>query len=148
VIQMAAAELMAMGVSMTDTAALVGVSRQTIYRWKQDVEYMELVDVLTLTSGLATKGERVRTAKRVVRDIESRRVKAGKALSDKDLLDWLKYLQQEQEGLRLLSDEQIEQLASAIAGREATADGGPDAAGGSDSTAESSGDSGSENRSE
>lgn len=60
--------------------------------------FREEVDRLSVMMGIASRAERLRIAKRVVRQ----RVKDdGLITSDKDLLDWLKFAQSETDGAKL-----------------------------------------------
>ena len=54
----------------------------------------------------------MRKAKQVIRHLEDWREEHEQPMSSKDILDWMKYLQNEMEGLRLFTDEQIEQFAN------------------------------------
>ena len=88
--------LLAEGHTIEETALLVGVAERTIFRWKDDTTFSEELDRLSLESGIAKKAERLRIAKRIIR------TKAQKEVpSKKDLLEWLKYVQTEMEGMRL-----------------------------------------------
>lgn len=112
--QEVAAYVLGDGYTVAQAAQAADVTERTVYRWKHDVDFMQLVDTVTLTTGLANKAERIREAKRIVREVEAWRKQHDKVVSGKDILDWLKYIRDEQEGLRLFSDEQLEQFANAI----------------------------------
>ena len=109
-----AAHVLGEGYRCADAAKAAGVNIRTIFNWKHEPEFMQLVDTVTLTTGIADKGERIREAKAIVRELKAWRREKGKAVSEKDVLDWLKYIRDEQEGLRLFSDVQLEQFANAI----------------------------------
>ena len=109
-----AAHVLGHGYTVRWAAIAAKVNERTIYNWKHDPDFMDMVDEITVTTGLATKGERIREAKGIVREIKAWRKEQGKIPSEKDILDWLKYLRDEQEGLRLFSDEQLEQFAEAL----------------------------------
>lgn len=137
-----AAHVLGEGYTVKQAAAAAGVDERTIYRWKHDPDFMQMVDTVTLTTGIANKAERVREAKRIVREVKVWRQQHGKPVSEKDILDWLKYIRDEQEGMRLFSDDQLEQIANAIvfagSGGADDATGGPgtvDADGGSEAVA-------------
>lgn len=88
-----AAILLSQGYTIEQTAQETGVAERTIYRWKNDPVFGEEVDRLSLMTDIASKGERLRLAKRMIRQIgvETKR----------DLLDWLKYAQSETDGVKL-----------------------------------------------
>lgn len=91
-----AAILLAEGYTYKQVAEEIGKTLQTIYRWTLDMEFSVEVDRLSLMVGLASKAERLRLAKRVIRQ------KAEKdSISDKDVLDWLKFVQSETDGAKL-----------------------------------------------
>ncbi len=86
------------GKTQTDVARETGVTRRTLYQWLQEPEFSAEVDRLALMTGIASRAERLRIAKRIVRQ----RVRDDAAIhSDKDLLDWLKYAQGETDGIKL-----------------------------------------------
>ena len=74
-------------------ADIAGVSERTIYRWLENPEFKAMVDEITVKSELATVGGRLRVAYRVAQG----RMLNSIPKSDKDLLDWLKYIQTEME---------------------------------------------------
>ena len=80
-------------------AEATGAALKTIYRWMQVPEFAAEVDRLTLMVGVASRAERLRLAMRVVR--QRVQVETGRVLSDRDLLDWLKYAQSETDGVKL-----------------------------------------------
>ena len=120
------ATLMSMGgFTNAAMAAAVEIHVNTLYLWKRDPEFNELVDRLTVTSGLAVKSNRIRFAKGVIQKIADERETKGQLPTEKDTLDWLKYIQSEAEGLRIgLSEELLEAIATAITAGEAMADSG------------------------
>ncbi|HEV2121877.1 MAG TPA: phBC6A51 family helix-turn-helix protein, partial [Chloroflexota bacterium] len=74
------------------------INDKTLYRWLQTPEFSAEVDRLTLMMGIAARAERLRIVKRVV----SQRVRDDMEIeSDRDLLDWLKYVQGETDGVKL-----------------------------------------------
>jgi transposase-like protein len=92
-----AACLLAEGKSIDIVAQKVGVSEKTIDRWKKDNEFTQEVNRLSLMVDIASRAERVRIAMRAVRA----KVEGEKVDTDKDLLDWLKYVQSETDGIKL-----------------------------------------------
>lgn len=88
----------AQGHTAREVAARVGVAQRTIERWRSDTTYMEERDRLSLMVGIAGRAERLRIAHRLIRQ----RVSAeGVVLTDKDILDWLKFAQSETDGIKL-----------------------------------------------
>ena len=75
-----------------EAAAESGVNKATVVRWMKVAEFAEEVDRLTLMTGIALKAERLRVAKRMIRNAK---------WSKRDVLDWLKYAQGETDGLKL-----------------------------------------------
>jgi len=110
-----AAVLLADSQTIDEVAKKVGVSEKSIDRWKRDSEFIQEVDRLSLMTGIAGRAERVRLAKRVVhqkyvKDKEGKEILETRA----DLLDWIKYVQSETDGVRLgIFDELTALLASA-----------------------------------
>lgn len=88
-----AAIALASGETRERAAAIAEIGERTLYRWLQLSEFMEEVDRLTFLTGIAHKAERLRLAKRVIANLGTR--------TDKDLLDWLKYIQGETDGVKL-----------------------------------------------
>jgi len=88
-----AAITLANGHTQEETGDIAGVNRRTIQRWLNNPEFAEEVDRLTFLTGIANKAERLRQAKRVVRSLG--------ISTEKDLLDWLKYVQGETDGVKL-----------------------------------------------
>lgn len=84
---------LAEGLTRDDAAAQAGVSRATLFRWLTVPEFAEEVDRLTFLTGIANKAERLRLAKRVIARLGT--------VTEKDLLDWLKYAQGETDGIKL-----------------------------------------------
>lgn len=91
-----AAVLLADGYTIEETAREVNVSERTVSRWKADINFLAEVDRLSLMIGIANRGERLRIAKRIIRERISKQVK-----TQKDLLEWLKYAQSETDGVKL-----------------------------------------------
>jgi len=93
-----AAQMLAEGYNQQETCQEVGVSDRTVRRWVANIEFSQEVDRLTHMFGLATRAERLRLAKRVIRERLSH---TAIPPSNKDLLDWLKYFQSETDGIKL-----------------------------------------------
>lgn len=91
-----AAFSLATGETNKEAAEKAGVTERTIYNWLTNPEFSAEVDRLSLMIDIASKAERLRLARRVVRQKLDQEV-----LSDKDLLDWLKFAREEVEGIRL-----------------------------------------------
>lgn len=92
-----AAISLANGHTQEEAAESANVSDRTIRNWLQVAEFSEEVDRLTLMLDIASKAERLRIAKRVIRQMTSKpTIETGK-----DLLDWLKYAQAETDGIHL-----------------------------------------------
>jgi transposase-like protein len=93
-----AALLLAQGYTIEETANQVGITDRTLYRWRNDLEFMAEVDRLTLMVGIASRSERLRIAMQVIRQ------KLAKENVDeqtkRDLLDWLKFVQSETDGAK------------------------------------------------
>lgn len=86
------------GKTQRAVAEEAGISERTLYNWIQNPEFSAEVDRLTLMMGIASRAERLRIAKRIV----AQRVRDGELIeSDKDLLDWLKFVQGETDGVKL-----------------------------------------------
>ncbi len=106
---------LAEGKTIKDASDIAGISERTIYRWLQVAVFSEEVDRLTFMVGVAHKAERLRLAKRVISSL-------GIA-TEKDLLDWLKYVQSETDGVKL----DLTQLLTAITEtKDIVAGSGPD----------------------
>jgi hypothetical protein len=109
-----AAIALANGDTQQEAADKANTSERTIRRWLAIAEFAEEVDRLTFLTGVANKAERIRLAKRVINTQGLR--------TEKDLLDWLKYVQGETDGVKL----DFTELISAIAANDAKmADSGP-----------------------
>lgn len=88
-----AAIALANGETQQSAADRAGVTDRTVRRWLEEPEFSEEVDRLTFLTGVAHKAERLRLAKRVVAQLGIH--------TEKDLLDWLKYIQGETDGIKL-----------------------------------------------
>jgi transposase-like protein len=96
-----AAFALADGKTQAATAKECGISDRTLRNWLACPEFAEEVDRLTLLTGVATKAERIRQAKRIIAKLEDH--------TKEDLLAWIKYVQSE-----MKDEDFIEQLAAAI----------------------------------
>jgi hypothetical protein len=108
----AAALMLAEGHTYKQVGKEIGKTEKTIYRWMTDMEFSVEVDRLTLMVGIASRAERLRLAKRVIRQQDH----GGVVITDKDLLDWLKYAQSETDGVKL----QLTSLATALGSDDAS----------------------------
>lgn len=89
---------LAEGKTQAQAAAEADVVDRTIRTWLQDPEFSAEVDRLSLMTGVASRAERLRVVKRVIRQ----KVKDDQFIkTDKDLLDWLKFAQSETDGIKL-----------------------------------------------
>lgn len=93
-----AAVMLASGHSKTKVAEEVGVDRATVYYWLDIEEFSAEVDRLSLMVGVASRAERLRFVNRVVR--QSLR-DDGQIITEKDILDWLKFAQSETTGAKI-----------------------------------------------
>jgi hypothetical protein len=122
------AEMLAAGYTIRETAEAAGVSISTVNKYKARPDFEDEVDRLTLMVDLASRADRVRVAKRIIRErlqaVEARNkeIAEGKSVkpllsSDKDILDWLKYIQSETDGVRLFTGEQLDTIRDAYFGK-------------------------------
>ena len=111
-----AARTLAEGGTEHEAAAAARVARSTIQRWKQNIDFEMEVDKLTLLVGVARRAERIRIATRAVRQ----KVQDDGAfiVTDKDVLDWLKYLQSETDGAKFDLSALVENFAASVYGDE------------------------------
>lgn len=93
-----AALALAQGYSVREVSEMVPASERTLWRWKAEPEFDEEVDRLSLMVDIAGRAERLRIARRVVRQKVD---EEGYVLTEKDLLDWLKFAQSETDGVKL-----------------------------------------------
>jgi len=94
----AAALLLAKGYTEQETADTIQMSRRSVTSWKADDDFMLEVDKLTLLTGIALRAERLRIAARAIR--QKAPEDEGKVKTSRDLLDWIKYVQGETDGVR------------------------------------------------
>jgi transposase-like protein len=113
----AAAVGLAEGKTQQEVANEIGVTDRTIRNWLAETEFAVEVDRLSLMVGIASRAERLRLAQRVVRQ----KSEGGLIVTDKDLLDWVKFAQSETDGAKL----DLTALAAAFGQAETpVADGG------------------------
>lgn len=93
-----AALLLAEGYTYKQVGGEIGKTEKTIYRWMLDIEFSCEVDRLSLMCGIASRAERLRLAKRVIRQHID---KENLVCTEKDVLDWLKFAQSETDGIKL-----------------------------------------------
>jgi hypothetical protein len=68
-----------------------------VQRWLDDPVFGAEVDRLTMMLDITSRAARVRLAKRIVNE----RIRGQKIETKRDLLDWLKFVQSETDGVRL-----------------------------------------------
>lgn len=108
-----AAIALANGATRDEAAQAAGVSVRTVYLWLENDEFDAEVDRLSLMTDIAGKAERLRIAKRVIRQKIN---EDGVYDTDRDLLDWLKFAQSETDGIRL-DLAALSEAASSVADR-------------------------------
>ena len=109
-----AAIALAEGQSQQAVAEAIGVCRKTIWNWQCETEFAAEVDRLSCMIDIASRAARLRIAMRVVRQ----RVRAdGTPETEKDLLDWLKYVQSETDGAKI----DFSKFAEVLAGENSDA---------------------------
>ena len=106
-----AAIYLADGFTVAESAKEAGVSEREVYRWKKDIEFQTEVDRLSLMVGIANRGERLRLAKKIIRDLIGKQHP-----TQKDLLEWVKYAQSETDGVKLDLAALIDDAASMAGG--------------------------------
>lgn len=92
-----AAIALAAGKTHKEAAADAECSDRTIRNWLENDEFAAEVDRLTLLTGIASKSERLRICKRVVRQLTN----GSEIKTEKDLLDWFKFAQSETSGANM-----------------------------------------------
>lgn len=106
----AAALALAEGKTQKEAAKVAEVTDRTIRIWLQHPDFSAEVDRLTLMTGISSRAERLRIAKRVVHQLSSQQL----IRTEKDLLDWLKFAQSETDGIKL----DLAKLAAALGADE------------------------------
>lgn len=105
---------LASGKTQQQVAEECGINRRTVQRWLEHADFSAEVDRLSLMTGIASRAERLRIAKRVVRQrIDD--AGAGNVATEKDILDWLKFAQSETDGIKL----DLAKIVAAIGENEA-----------------------------
>ena len=89
--------MLAEGYTRAEAAEKAKVTERTIYRWQNHPDFQAEVDRLSLMVGIAFRGERLRIARRVIRE----KMRDNRIRTARDLLDWLKYAQSETDGAKL-----------------------------------------------
>ena len=89
---------LAEGKTRKEAAKEAQVSETTVYTWLKHPDFQEELDRLSCMVGIASRAERLRIANRVARQMVK---DEGTVLTEKDILDWLKYAQGETDGLKL-----------------------------------------------
>jgi hypothetical protein len=90
---------LAEGATIVKAAARAGVSTFTIEAWRSKPEFASEVDKLTFMTGLALPAHRVRLAKQF---IDQQIEQDGTIRSKRDILDWLRFIDDTQKELRNL----------------------------------------------
>ena len=101
-------EMAAEGEKIVDIARKLDMSIHTAYHWNENPVIREEINRLSLMFGIASKAERVRIAKRVVRQ----KLLGDHVRTKKDILDWLKYVAKETEDVHLHFADLIRSLAA------------------------------------
>lgn len=107
---------LAEGKTQKQVAQEVGVPERTQRSWLAHPDFAAEVDRLSLMVGIAGRAERLRLAMRVVRQ----KTKGDEVKTEKDLLEWLKFVQSETDGVKL----DLSQLAALTAPDSPVADSG------------------------
>ena len=92
------ATALAQGYTVAEAAECASVTERTVYYWRNNLEFQTEVDRLSLMTGIAARGERLRIAMQVIRQ---KTRKDGRLMTGRDLLDWLKFAQSETDGAKL-----------------------------------------------
>jgi hypothetical protein len=104
---------LAQGQTQQELATEFGVDARTIRKWLAAPEFSQEVDRLSLMIGIANRAYRLRIAQRVVRQM----TQGETIITEKDLLDWLKYVQSETEGIKLHLSSTFIEAVRELAGR-------------------------------
>lgn len=86
-----AALMLAQGHTIVEVAKAFEVDSRTIDRWKDDISFMDEVDRLTSTTGLASDAELIRAVKRL---IDRKRGKDGDLDSNRDVSELMRLLRE------------------------------------------------------
>ena len=106
-----AAVLLAIGESKVKVAEEIGIDRSTLYYWLSIEEFAEEVDRLSLMVGVASRAERLRMVNRAVKQLTR---EDGSLITEKDVLDWLKFAQSETTGAKIDLSKLTEMLTSEV----------------------------------
>lgn len=93
-----AAIALAEGLTRKNAADRAAIGERTLYTWLADSEFSAEVDRLSLMVGIASRAERLRIAQRAVRQMTQ---ESGHVVTERDILDWLKFAQSETDGIKL-----------------------------------------------
>lgn len=107
-----AAISLASGRTQQYAADEVGVDVRTITNWLLNVDFAAEVDRLSLMVDVSSRAERLRIAMRVVRQF----IKENEIVTQRDVLEWLKFAQSETDGVKL----DLGKLAAAFGTDEAS----------------------------
>lgn len=105
------AEGLAEGQTQQAIAAEANISDRTIRLWLAEVEFAAEVDRLSLMTGISSRAERLRIAKRVIRQKVDDKTGIE---TEKDILEWLKFAQGETDGIKL----DLTKIAAAVGGTD------------------------------
>jgi hypothetical protein len=102
---------LAEGKTQQHVADECAIGRRTLVRWLEHPDFAAEVDRLSVMTHIASSAERLRIAKRVVRQMvkDDQKIK-----TEKDLLDWLKFAQSETDGISV----GLAKLAAALGANE------------------------------
>jgi len=89
--------LLADGYTIKEAAQKAKVAERTAYRWNSHPDFAMEVDRLSCMIGIASRAERLRIVRRVVRQRFSEELVTTK----RDLLDWLKFAAEETDEVKL-----------------------------------------------
>lgn len=99
---------LAAGHTQQQVADECDIDRRTVQRWLEHPDFAAEVDRLSVMTDVASRAERLRIAKRVVRQF----TKDDKIETVKDILDWLKFAQSETDGIKLDIAKQLAALGA------------------------------------
>ena len=116
--RVAVANDLAEGFTCEETAERTGVSLRSIARLRKNYLFAAEVQRLTLMTGVAVRAERLKIAKRVIRQKVAQEInkitgQKNPILTRKDLLDWLQYSQSETDGVKLDLTDILSKLVAA-----------------------------------
>lgn len=111
---------LAEGFTQKEVAARNNLSVRTVQRWLDDNEFKEEMERLSSMVALAHRGARIRLAQRVIRQ----RISEHHIETEKDLLDWLKFIQSETDGIKIGLDSAFAAAATSLAGSGQASDSG------------------------